>query len=62
MSPWIQFLTKTSFDKRAGQAGEIPLEGGELSPSRMKIFPCKHSKWAGPIAEVEPIFIIFYVS
>ena len=42
--------------------GEIPLERDDILPSGMKVFPYKHSKRAGPVAEVEPIFIISYVS
>ena len=49
-------------DKRAGLVGEIPLERGGISPSGMKMFSYKHSEWAGPVAEVKPIFIIFDVS
>ena len=49
-------------DKWACPVGDIPLERGEISPSGMKMFPYKHSERAGPFAEGEPIFIIFYVS
>ena len=49
-------------DKRAGPAGEIPLEWGEISPSGMKMFPYTHSRRAGPVGGVERILIFFYAS